>query len=508
MTQGDKHKERKIGVILGYMNIAVRMVTQLLYVPIMLRILGQSEYGVYQLVASIISYLGLLSFGFGDSYLRFYSQCKGDVKREYRLNGTFLMVFCLFALLALIVGCTISINTDTILGNKITIEEKSLARILFFILTGNMALTFPLGVFSSIVASRENFVFQRVIELIGNIANPFLMFLMLMLGKGSIGIVVVTTFFTIISGIVNIWYVKTRIKTEFWFEGINFQLIKEIGTFSFFVFLASIIDQINWNIDKYLLGRIVGTVAISVYSLGAQINTIYVQISDMAATVMVPKVNKIVARNENTMTELNMLFMKLGRIQALVIMGIVVGFVAMGKDFIMLWAGTEYVESYYVTLLLIVPVSIPLMQSLGIDIQRALNKHQLRSLVYAGLSILNLLISIPLIYKMGATGAALGTAISILFGNGLIMNIIYVKHIGIDVIQFWKRVLPIVIASFPALLSGMLINHLIHSVSWSALAIKAILFIMVYTTSQWFFAMNPEEKKLFTINEFRCIGRR
>ena len=55
----------KAGAALGYLNYALKMGVQLLYVPIMLRLMGQSEYGVYQLVASLISYLSLLNFGFG-----------------------------------------------------------------------------------------------------------------------------------------------------------------------------------------------------------------------------------------------------------------------------------------------------------------------------------------------------------------------------------------------------------------------------------------------------------
>lgn len=66
--------QRKMGVILTYTSEAIKILTGLLYTPIMLRLLGQSEYGLYQLVYSVVSYLSLLSMGFGSSYLRFYSK--------------------------------------------------------------------------------------------------------------------------------------------------------------------------------------------------------------------------------------------------------------------------------------------------------------------------------------------------------------------------------------------------------------------------------------------------
>lgn len=494
----DKSKQRKFGVALGYINFVVKMVTQLLYVPIMLKILGQNEYGVYQLVASIIAYLSLLNFGFGGSYLRFYAQCKGNKKKEEELNGTFLSVFIIFAIIAFIIGIVMVVNAKQILGNKLTANEIELSKILLFILAFNMALTFPISVFSSIISSREAFIFQKLVELLKNIANPFLMILVLLLGKGSIGLVCVTTVFTIVAGIVNIWYAIVKIGARFTFRCSNIGLIKEIGVFSFFIFLNSIIDQINWNVDKYLLGRIVGSAAIAIYSVGAQINTIYIQVSDMTASVMATKVNLIVASEDKPLKKINDLFVKVGRFQAYIILAIVTGFFVLGKDFIILWAGKDYREAYYITLLLIVPAAIPLMQSLGVDIQRAFNKHQIRSIVYAGLAIANVFISIPLIYKIGAEGAALGTAVSLLVGNGIIMNFIYKKYIGLDVYMFWKKVIPIIVAAIIPVFVMMIVNRYIVYISWMNFIIKGIIFLIIYLALEFFIAMNYEEKSMIT----------
>ena len=503
MINYDKRKQRRLGAILGYVSFLIRITTQLLFVPIMLRILGQSEYGVYQLVASIISYLGLLNFGFGGSYLRFYSQCKDDLDRVKKLNGTYITVFSIFALIALAVGMVICLNTATILGSKLSFEEIGLAKTLLLILTINMALTFPISVFSAIVSSREAFVFQKVVEIINNIANPFLAILVLIMGKGSIGLVCVTTFSTVLTGIVNIWYVKKVLKVGFVFKSIETKLIKQIAIFSFFVFLNSIIDQVNWNIDNYLLGRMAGTIAIAVYSIGAQINTIYMRLSDMLAAVMAPKVNRIVANDNNPLMQINPLFIQVGRYQAFIVIAIVIGFAVLGKDFIYLWAGNDYCEAYSITLLLIVPAAIPLMQSLGLDVQRALNKHKVRSIVYAGLSIANVLISIPFIRKMGAVGAAIGTAIALLIGNGLIMNIIYKRYIGLDIKAFWKNMLPIICASIPAGCLGIIINMLITKVSWPIFIIKCTCFLLVYASSEYCFGLKNEEKR--ELNSF--IGK-
>ena len=46
-----------------------------------------------------------------------------------------------------------------------------------------------------------------------------------------------------------------------------------------------IIDQVNWNVDKFLLGRFRGTVAVAVYGLAAQLNSYYMSLSTAISSV-------------------------------------------------------------------------------------------------------------------------------------------------------------------------------------------------------------------------------
>ena len=58
-------KQLKIGIVLSYLTLALSNIIALIYTPFMLRMLGQSEYGLYSLVASVVAYLTILDFGFG-----------------------------------------------------------------------------------------------------------------------------------------------------------------------------------------------------------------------------------------------------------------------------------------------------------------------------------------------------------------------------------------------------------------------------------------------------------
>lgn len=400
--------QRKAGVLLSYAGEVVKILVNLVYTPIMLHLLGQSEYGLYQLVYSVVSYLGLLSLGFGSSYLRFYSKYKvqRDEDGVAKLNGMFMLIFCSISVICVLCGAVMIENIRGIFGTGLTDNEYETARVLMSLLIINLALTFPNSVFNCSITAHERFLFQKLLILLQNIFSSFLTLPLLIMGYGSIGMVSITTFLTFAVLITNVFYCFRKLHIKFKFKGFQARLLEEMWIFTFFIFLNQIIDQINWSVDKFLLGRLVGTTAVAVYGVGGQINTLYIQFSSSVSNVFIPKVNWIVAES-NDAAQLTRLFTKVGRIQLMVLGLILSGFICFGVPFVKIWAGSEYDGSYIVALLLIIPVTVPLIQNLGVEIQRAKNMHKARAVVYLVIAIVNVFISIPLIKFMGPAGAAL-----------------------------------------------------------------------------------------------------
>ena len=265
--------------------------------------------------------------------------------------------------------------------------------------------------------------------------------------------------------------------------------------FTFFIFLNQIIDQINWSIDKFLLGRILGTTAVAIYGLGGQINSMYLQFSTSISNVFVPKVNRIVATSDDN-NELTGLFTKVGRIQLIVLALIFTGFIFFGQPFMNFWGGEGYSESYYITLWLIIPVTVPLIQNLGIEIQRAKNKHKVRSVIYLLMAIANIFISVPLIYIYGPTGAAMGTAISLIAGNIIFVNWYYYKYIKLNIWYFWKNIIQFIPSLIIPCIVGTLIMEFISINSLFTLGVWIVFYVAVYCVSMYFLGMNNEEKQM------------
>lgn len=494
-----KINQLKAGVILSYVSIGISSVTQLAYTPIMLRLLGKSEYGLYSLVSSVVSYLGLLTFGIGGAYLRFYTKMREEDQENgvARLNGMFLLVFVLIGAIALLAGLLLAGNVTLVFGDKLTESEHSKASLLLVLLAINLAISIPASIFNSYITAHEQYFFQRVLSITTAILNPFLTLPLLLMGMGSLSLVSISLFMTIVSAAFNIWFCTHRLHIHFLFGQLQWGLLKEIYVFSFFIFLNQIIDQVNWSVDSFLLGRFWGTTEVAIYGLASRINSLYLSFSTAISSVFAPRINRIAAAGGDRDRQLLNLMIRVGRIQSLILCLVLMGLVLLGKPFL-LWMGGDvsYLRSYSVLLMLIVPVTIPLVQNLGLEIQRAENKHQFRSLIYAGMAAANVCLSIPLNAKYGAPGAAIGTALSLLLGNGIVMNWYYHSHLGLNMVEFWRAMRSLGLGAMLPIVYCLVCGATLNLFHPAVFFLAGTGLVVVYAASMWRWGMNGSEKDL------------
>lgn len=495
-----KHSQLKAGVLLSYLTLALNILIHLVYTPVMIHLLGPSEHGLYTLVAGVVSNLSLLSLGLSSSYLRFFSRYKNDNDTENiaRLNGLFVTVFGIMSLVALTAGLVLARFPRELFGENLTEYEIGRAKILFVILVVNIALSFPDSIFISFISSRERFAFQRAVEFLSILCNPLITLPFLLLGYGSVAVVSVTTVITVIKLIVHVIFCITGLSISFRFDRLDLSLFGEIAAFSFFIFINQLIDQINLTSDKYILGRVAGTAAVSVYGVGSSINHLYQTMSTSVSSVFAPRINRIVARGDEGMqSDLNGLFVRVGRIQYIILSLVCTGFIFFGRYFVTeIYAGASYGDSYWVVLLLIIPSTISLIQNISIEIQRAMNKHQFRSLVYLGMAILNILVSIPLAKRFGPIGAAVGTTFAVILANGIVMNIFYRKALKLDVGGFWLNILKVSRGlPIPVGLGTLMLLFIPYTSKWAFVGL-IVAYTAVFCVSMWQFGMNGDEKGL------------
>ena len=504
-----KVNQLRAGAVLAYISLFVGNIVSILYTPIMIRMLGPSEYGTLNLALSTVSYLNLFSFGIGTSYMKYNSKyrAKGDKEGEYKLNGMYFLIFSAISIIVFIAGLIISFNVNYLFQHSLTPSEISRIKILMVILTINTSTTFLMTVFISNIGAYERFVFLKSVGIISTVIQPLILVPLLYLGYKSVAITLVNVALGFITFIIQIVYCYKKLDFKMIFKDLDKDVLKDILIFSSFMFINTITDQINSATDKFLLGMYSGTVAVAIYNVGAQFNNYYLSFSMAISNIFTPRVNHMVSNNVDN-KNINDLFVRIGRMQFIILALVYTGYIFFGQRFVDYLSGAGYESAYYIGLILLTSIMIPSIQNIGLEILKAKDLHKTRSLVYFLIALGNICISIPLCKRYEGIGCAIGTLIAMFIGTGIFMNIYYQKVVKINIVRFWKEMAGFLPSLIIPIVAGIFITKYTHSVNLLTYLLLIILYSIIYLICMYNWGMNDYEKSLFKEITGKFIVRR
>lgn len=491
----------RIGAVLSYINMAIGTLIPMFYTPIMLELLGQSEYGLYKLSSSVTSYLSLISFGIGSAMVRYFTKYRteGDKEGEENIFGLFNIIFMIISVLTLVAGIVITFCLEPIYGDALASGEQVFKlRVLVMVLSVTTALNFLCSPYTSVVTSHEKFLFLQIINIILTVMMPVVNLIALFIGFKSIGLAVSSLCVTIIVQLAYIIYVRKSVNMKPRYDNMPKFLVKEILIFSFWIFVANIVNQLYNTTDTLIIGAIpaLATIGVAIYNVGVTFNSMMTNFSLGILNVLTPKVNGMVFSGKNN-TALTDLMIRIGRLQCYIVSIVCTGFIAFGQPFIKLWAGEGYEEAYWVAIVTMIPACIPLMQNVAMSVIIAQNKHRFRSLTYLFIAIVNVVGTVLCVNQFGIIGAAVVTGIANIIGQGFIMNWYYWKKIGLEIPRFWKSVVYMFIIPIALCTITLVISNFISFDSWLLLFTGIVIYTVLFVLLNWFIIMNDYEKDIF-----------
>lgn len=500
-----KKSQLKAGIYLSYISLFLTNVTNLVITPFIVRNLGDSEYGLYMLIGSIVGYTAVLDFGLGNTTTRFVSKYRAQkdrVKEENFLFSTFI-IYGIISIIVLIIGIIIYYNLPYIFKNSLSPHEIYTAKIMFIILVVNLAFTLPMNSLIGIIKAYERFIFPRILTIGRVIIRITLIFILLSLGYKAIAIVVVDAILNLLMLVLSMMYVFIKLKVKIKLHYFNLKLYQEILSYSFWIFISVIVDQLYWRIGQLILGIYASTTDVAIFAIGIMLGQYFMNFSTAISGVFLPRVTKMVTKDASN-EELTDIMIRVGRIQFIVLGLILSGFILVGNDFLYLWLGDNYSDSWKIGLVVMIPLMFVLTQTIGITILQAKNLHKFRAISYLIIAIVNTLISIYFVKKLGAIGAAVGTSLSLIIGNIIVMNLYYHIKVKLNMIRFYKEVSKgLLIAFIFATIIGSLLSKMTIE-NWLSLGIQIIVYTAIYSIVMWFVGFNKGEKKLF-LGEFNKI---
>ncbi len=487
----------KIGAVLSYALIVLNTVFGLVVSPYILTKIGDGDYGVYKTIASFSATLLVLDLGIGTTVMRYTAKFRADGKKESIGNFAAMgMVEAGLMGLVLLIVCTgVYFSLDGIYADTFSVSELTLAKTLFLITIGNMLFTMVDNVLNGVVMGSNQFAFTNGFKLFVLLLRTGLIFVVLNFIPSAVVLVSISFGITVFSALVHYLYIRKKLGVRIKIIAWDKTLFRESLGYTALMFVQTVAVQANGNIDNVVIGAVAGSAAVTVYSFGIQMFSMYESLATSFSNLMLPTVSQKIAEGADD-SQMQALVTRVGRLQFAVLGAALAGFAAVGKEFIWLWLGDGFEDVYALSLIMMVPVTLTLIENVCLSILRARNMMKFRTISLIVTAGINALITVVGMMFFNYYAAAIGTAISIVLGSICMMNIYYHKKIGFQVFKFYKDVFDrlIVCILVPAVVL-VLLNRVLCG-SWLALLVKVAVYCVIYAALLLLFGLNKSEKQM------------
>lgn len=494
--------EVKWGAILSYLLIFINSVYGLIIAPFILGTIGESEYGVYKSIASIATSISVLELGLGGTVQRFLAKYNAQKDKESAYNfSAMAMIQALILSLTMVVICVfLYLGIDNVYSNSFTPLELVRAKQIFALMTVYIALHIFENVFLGIISGYNRFVFSNSMKLTMLALKIILYLVILPIIRNSLVIVGISLFLEISTIIIEYIFIKSVLKHKIKLIKWDNSMFRESFAYTMTLFVQSIVIQFNGNLDNIVIGAVIGTSAVTVYSFGITIYNMYQQCATAISGVVLPTVTNQIYGNSSE-EELEATVVKFGRVQWMTLGCVLFAFICFGKELFYLWLGEGFEDCYLLALLLMVPVTFHLILNVYLAVLRAKNLMFFRTLSLAYSTVINAIITIAGIKYFGYWAAAVGTSISIIVGSVISLNIYYHIKLKVNVTKIYLQIMKgTTFCLLIAFASGIFMNRVFVDYSWLTFIVKGMVFMAVYGLTLFIFVLK-DKKNL--IDKFR-----
>lgn len=492
----ERKQNLKAGVLVSYLWVIVHIGVNFLYTPFLIKYLGKSEYGLYQVIASFLAYINVIETSLSAGVLRFY--CNAKAKKD-KLKVENILALCrkiykYFSGGVLVIGIAVIFMFRIFYQSSFSKHEIVEGSIMLGLLFTNLLVTMTNAIYLAAIKGNERFVFEKALAIASQILQPIICALIIMRYPYATIVTFVQVIMNVAVALVRYGYAKKKLGIVVKLHENDRMLAMNVLVFAANILLANIADQIFLKTDQIILGKLYNTATVAVYAVGSQIYTNYMYAGITVASVFFPRVSKYY-QEENGLQKISDLFIKVGRIAFFLCLLVFSGFVVFGKEFLYLWVGDDFQDAYYIAIVVMIPFTIDIIQNLGLTILQVMNRYSFRAKMYFVAACFNIISTIVFAYFWKGFGAALSTGISMFITSGIMLNVFYAKKICLDIKKFWINISGIAVKMIPVVLIFFFLNSKLNiRYAWISFAGKIFIYCVVYFIVLYFSAFNLEEK--------------
>lgn len=492
-------------VLANWSNIIVSAFAVFFLYPFFVGLLGEEQYGVWLLIASMTGYFALIQMGVPLANVRYVSKyyAQGDYKQLNEVLGANLFLFLCMAGLTLLTGCGLAMILDQFfLIPQAYVRYAQLAMLLASV---EIALRIVFEAVQGVLHARQEFVIVNTVKNILVLCRVSLSFWLVTKEYGLIWIAGLLLLTTVVESLFFCFYVKRKYpQLHFTPRKVSKKVLSEIFGYSSFVLLLQVASRISFQTDALVLASVVSVASVVWFGVANSILLYLTQFVTSISKVLMPRISELDAVGKSE--EIRGQYLRMIRITGLLVFPICLSLHLYGDDFISLWMGGNFnAVSSQVLSILALGYSVFLVQrGVGFPILMGTSKMKVPTVMMFVAALVNLLLSIWWGKYYGVIGVAWGTTLPTLaVAFALMWYVRSLLRIRLTIIFYESLLLPS-IGLIPLYLAYLMTERLINIPSFLGLALKTLICGVIYLSFSYFLLDRPSRNRIGSILGYKA----
>ena len=483
-------------VLLAWAAFAFTVVVNFFLSPFIVHTLGNTEYGVWVLLASLVGYMGLLDLGVRGAVSRYIARHHARVEDEEagRVASAGLAIFSAAGLVALAASVVIALVLEHLF--KIPPGTLLVARIVVVLGGLNVAVSLVSGVFGGAVTAMQRFDLDAVVGIGIGALRAVALLAALSAGGGLLALALVQLGCTLLQTLV--YFVLTaRLYPELRYRlrGLDGAELRKIFSFSVYSSLLHFSAALIYSADALVIGAFLPVASVTYFAIASTLTDYTRSIIGAISRTMTPRASALDGLGARQ--ELEQVLLKAGAVSSLVTLPITITFILRGGAFIGLWMGPGYAAtSGRILVILAVALSLAAGRQVVASTVIGVNRHREMVPFYIAEALINVGLSVYWIRSLGLVGVALGTTVPNLVTTLLVTPWMVRRVMGTPLRTIWREMwLRPIAAMVPFAAATWAVEHRWPAHGLASFFAGVVLTLPVAAAGAWLVALTADERR-------------
>ncbi|MGQ0644303.1 MAG: lipopolysaccharide biosynthesis protein [Elusimicrobiota bacterium] len=417
------------GSVFRTVSMLLSMVISFFMMPYVVQSLGDRLYGLWVVVGAATGYYALLDLGLSSAVTRFISRAMGSGDRDQvrEITSTSFYIYSALACVALAATGVLAAGAGWFVRAP---EDVRLLRILILLVGVDFALSMPVRVFNGTMNSGLRFDVVTTVDMTKTVATACLVLGALKAGWGVIGIAAAQFLWSTADNALRI-VCSYRGDPAPSVSPRYFRLsrVRVLFSYSAYTFASRLADVLRFRIDAAVIAGFLGAARVTHYFIAARLVDYFMKLMSSVMGVMLPVFSRYDGSGDSrNLQEKFLLTTKISVVLSVFFAGTCL---FLGKPFIEIWMGPEYLDAYPVLAVLVTATTLDLMQSPSVNLLYGISKHKFYTYSNSAEGLLNLVLSLALVERYGILGVAMGTAVPMALTKVFVQPVYVCRAAGI-----------------------------------------------------------------------------